>query len=282
MKKENLGYIQVVLAQIFFSFMYIFVRSVESFGTYNLAFSRVILSAIFLFIFSLLYKKYKISSFKEEKLKLLFFGAIHGFIIIATYISIYFLSVASAMLLQSTLTIFMIIFSALILKEKIHARVYIAITLAFIGLVILLSPEGLFVKKSFVGICAGLFVGVFGGLVYVLSKTFKTYGGISLTFWQNLIASPFLIPLLFLQKPNLSLFNISFVLIIALLGTLGFVFLFTGLRKARGSNSSLLTLLNVVLTIILAMFFFNETPSVSEIIGGILILTGIYLVLINK
>lgn len=282
MKKETLGYLSIVLAQIIFAFMYIFVRFVESFGTYNLAFWRVFLASIIILVFTFFYKKSRIILPRYEKRKLLFFGAIHGFIIIAAFISVYYLSLASAMFLQATLTIWMAIFSYFILKEKLDARVIFALVISFIGLGILLSPLSLFGEKSFIGICAALFVGVFGGLVYVLAKTFKKYDAFSLTFWQNLIAAPFVAPLLFIHKPLISAFNIFWVGIIALCGAFGFLLMFFGLKLGKGSYAGVLTMINFILVIILGIFFFGEIPSLREVMGGVLILIGVYLVLSKK
>lgn len=282
MKKENVGYLEIIIAQFLFSFMYIFVRFVESFGSYNLAFSRVFLSALFLFIISLFYSKWKIMWPVYEKTKVLIFGALHGFIILAAYLSIYYLSIASAMILQSTLTLWMVVFSYFILKEKITTRVIISLILSLVGLVILFAPSSFFFGESILGSIAGLFVGIFGGLIYVLSKTFKKYDKVSLTFWQNAIATPFLIPLLFFQRPEFSAYNLFFVFVIALCGLFGFLLLFFGLRYAKGSLSAILTLLNPVITIILAFLFFKEIPSLNEIIGGLLIFLAVYLILSQK
>jgi drug/metabolite transporter (DMT)-like permease len=161
-------------------------------------------------------------------------------------------------------------------------KVIVALIVSFVGIVILLAPTDFFVKKSLIGSVAGLFVGVFGGLVYVLSKTFKSYDKVSLTFWQNLIAVPFLIPLLFFQRPEISAFNIFWVIVIALCGALGFIFTFSGLKPTKASYSSILTLLNPVFTIVLAFFFFKEVPNLSELIGGILIFLGVYLVISKR
>lgn len=282
MKKETKGYLNIITAQVLFAFMFIFIRYVESFGVYNLAFWRVFLAAIFLFVFSLLFRRFKISVPKVEKLKLLFFGAIHGFIILAAFISIYYLTIASAMFLQATLSIWAIIFSCIILKEKIDTRLLSAVIISFSGLVIILSPISIFSERSLIGAGAALSVGIFGGLVYAISKTFKEHNSFSFTFWQNLIAIPFLVPLLFIQGPVVNAINVTFVGLIALFGTLAFIFLFFGLKSAKGSYAALLTLLNFILTIVLAIFFFGEIPSSRDIIGGMLILIGAYLVLSKK
>lgn len=281
MKKETIGYSQIIIAQVLFSFMYIFVRYVESFGVYNLAFARVFLATVFLLLFSVFYRKYSIQKPTVQRWRLLFFGAIHGFIIIASYLSIYLLPLSTAMLIQATMPIWMAILASILLKEKISKRTILAIGISFLGLVILLYENDSAKNLNLLGIMASLFVAIFGGLVYVLSKTFKKYNGVSITFWQNLIAAPLLVPLLFFQKPTINSMNILFVFLLVLFGTVGFVLLFIGMRKVRAGNAGVLTLLNYVLTIVLGILFLQEIPSVKEIIGGVLVLAGIFIILYN-
>lgn len=280
MEKETVGYSQIIFAQVLFSFMYLFVRYVESFGVYNLAFARVFLSAVFLFIFSVIYRKYAIQKPVNQRIRLLFFGAIHGFILVAAYLSIYLLSISTAMILQATMPIWIAIFAVFILREKISKRTILAIIISFIGLIFLLYTKDFSLNSNILGILAALFVGVFGGLVYVLSKTFRKYDGYSLTFWQNLIATPFLIPLLFFQKPLIDINNLIFVFLIVVCGAAGFVLLFVGLKKVNAGRAGVVTLLNYLLTIILGIIFLSEIPSVKEITGGVLVLIGILLVLV--
>lgn len=282
MDLKNKSYLQIILAQILFSFMYLFVRYVESFGVYNLAFARVFLTVIFLGIISLIYKKYSLQVPTKQKLKLLFFGAIHGFILLASYLSIYLLSISSAMLIQATMPIWIAILAVFILGEKLDRKTILAIVISFMGLVILLYDGKMGTRLNILGVISALFVAVFGGLVYVLSKTFKEYSGFSLTFWQNLIAIPFLIPLLFIQKPIFNISNSIFVVLIALGGMFGFILVYTGIRNIKASHAGVLSLLNYVLTIILAMIFLLEFPSLKELVGGILIIYGVYVVLTAK
>jgi drug/metabolite transporter (DMT)-like permease len=277
MKKENLGYLQIIIAEFFVSLPLILVRFGKDLGNQNLAFFRVCLAFVFLGVFSLFYRKYGIAPIKKEKIKILFFGALHGFIILASFMSLNLLTIASATILQATIAVWIAIFSIIILKEKINKKVIIALIVSFIGLVIIINPLSIFMEKSLFGIAAALFVGVFGGLIYVLSKTFRTYDKYSLTFWQNLIATPFLIPLLTLSSISFNFNNISILIGLGIFGALSFVILFTGLEKVKGQNASVLTLLYVVFSIILAILFFREIPTFREVIGGILILIGAYL-----
>ena len=277
MKKENLGYAYVILAQLLIGFIYILVKLGDAFGIYNLVFFRVFLSFIFigaLFVFS---RKYKLSKIKKEKTKLIFFGVIHGLIILASYISIKYLSIAMAVLLSSTISIWMVMFSHFILKEKITKKTIIALIISFIGLIIIVNPLDIFIRNTFIGILMGLLVGMGGGLVYTLSKTFKTYDKISLTFWQNLIATPILIPLLFIIIPIFSPYNTFIVLSMGIVGALSFIFLFLGFGLIKGQKGGVLNLLNSVFTIILGMIILFSVPTFREIVGGIFIILGSYL-----
>lgn len=277
MKKEMKGIWQVVFAQFLIGFIYVLVKLGDSFGIYNLAFFRILLAAIFLGTFFMFSRKYKLSKIKKEKSKLLVFGVLHGLITLASFISIKYLSIAMAVFLSSTISVWMVVFSYLMLKEKITKLTIAALLISLAGLVILVNPADLFVRTTLIGILTGLFVGIGGGFIYTLSKTFKTYDKVSLTFWQNLIATPFLLPLLFIKTPNFDLINTVVVVSMGLIGVFSFILLYLGFGLIKGQKGAILSLLNVVFTLILGFLFFTQVPSLRELIGGILIVIGSYL-----
>jgi drug/metabolite transporter (DMT)-like permease len=277
-EKQNFkGYFLIILAQFLTGFIYILVKLGDSFGVYNLAFFRAFLSFIFIGILFIFSRKYKLAKIIKEKKKLFFFGFINALIIIAAYISIKYLSVAMAVLLSSTISIWMIVFSHFILKEKITKKTIIALIISFIGLIIIIYPENIFVNNTFIGIVTGLLFGIGGGFIYIISKTFKTYDKISLTFWQNLISVPFLIPLLFIKTPVFTFYNSFIALSLGLVGALSFIFIFIGFGLISGQKGGILNLLSVIFTILLGFIILGEIPTIPEIIGGIFIIIGSYL-----
>lgn len=280
MDKRNKGILELISAEFLVSVIYILGRFGKEMGNHILAFFRVSLAFVFLGIFFMFSKKYKLVPLKYEIPKIIFFGAMHGIIILAAYISINFLTIASSVLLQATISVWVMIFSWIIFKEKPKAKSIFLLIIAFIGVSLIFSPEDFFIRESLIGSLAGLFVGLFGGLIYVQSRTFKKYDKISLTFWQNLIATPFLIPLFFFFSTsfNFVYWEILILLGLGLFGAISFVLLFRGFSDVRGDESALLTLLYVAFSIILAFVFFSEIPTWKEIIGGILILTSSYLI----
>lgn len=277
MKKEALGVYQIIAANLLSAFIAILIRFGKDLGVPTMAFFRVFLAAIFLLPLFHISKKIKLAPFKKEKAKLIFFGLMHGIILLSYFISLNFLTIASASLLISSLSIWVVVFSYFILKEKIQKITLVSLIISIVGLILVLSPQNFFIFESLIGSALGLLGGILAGLVYVLSKTFKSYDKISLAFWQNLIASPFLIPLLFFGKPIFTFNGIIILILLGFIGALSFIFMYKGFGNVSGQKGGVLTLLYIVFVIILALIFFKEVPTLNEIFGGALIILGSYL-----
>ncbi len=279
MKKETKGIIQIIFAGILLSFFPIFVRLITHLDAYSVTFFRILIPVILLSLFFVFFKN-KLSPLKYEKKKMLLFGGLHGFIILGYFIAIKYLTIASAVLLMYTFPIWTMIFSYFLLKEKITRKSFFALMSAFIGIIILLSPENFFIKKNLIGSIVGLFAGVGAGLVYTLSKTFKKYDKISLTYWQNVIALPFILPLLFIDFPNFNLVTLReviFIFIIGINSIIPFILVYKGISKVGAHKSTIIMLLEILYPIILAFIIFEETPPITTYLGGLLIVLGAYL-----
>ena len=259
MKKETIGFIEVFIASLLFGLLPIVVRFGNNLGPYNLSFFRVLVAAISVYAFILVSKKVQLVPLKYEKAKLLLFGAIHGFIILGYFLAIQYLTIASAVLLLYSSSIWIVVFSHFILNEKITRRTLFALILAFIGVVLIISPQNFFLKESIIGSLSGLAAGIGMALVYTLSKTFKKYDKVSLTFWQNLIAIPFLLPLLFIDLPKFSTADIWLVLLLgSVFTTVPFILIFKGFSKINAQKGSVIIMLDIVFSVIFGAIIFNE------------------------
>lgn len=276
--QERTGIIEMIIASALAGFMAILVKMGAAFGSQNLAFFRIFLSAIFIYVIFILLMKQKLNPLRAERKKMIFFGVIHAVTILGYFTSILFLSVSIATLLLSSLSIWTVVFSALILKEKIKAKTVFSLFIAFVGLIILISPQNLAVQTNLIGVSLGLIAGIFGGLAYVLSKTFKTYDKVSLAFWQNAFAAPLLLPLLFIVSPVFTLTTTAVILLLGITGALTFVFMYRGLGKITGQIGGVLSLLKNPFAIIFAILIFGEMLTTGEIIGGSMIIAGSFLV----
>jgi drug/metabolite transporter (DMT)-like permease len=209
---------------------------------------------------------------------MILFGFLHAFIITGYFIAIKHINISTAVLLLYTSSIWMVLFGAIILKEKIKVSSIIALIISIAGVVLIISPKQIIFGENLFGIIAALLAGVGFGLVYVLSKTFKEYDKVSLTFWQNLLALPFVVPLLFIEPINFTLKNGILVFILGIITLIAFIITYNGLEKVKSHIASVVILADMLFPIILALILFKEVPGIYTIIGGVLIIGGILIV----
>jgi drug/metabolite transporter (DMT)-like permease len=288
MKREIKGEWQIVIATILGGFIPILFRFGEVLGVYVLTFARIFMAALFLGFF-FLFTRSKLISLKHERFKMILFGIMHGLIILGYFTSLNYLTISATVLLFSTYPIWMVIFSKIFLKEKISSRAIFAILVSFMGVIIIASPERIFIERNYLGPLAILVASFLAAGVYVMSKTFKSYDKVSLTFWQNMIAIPFVLPLLLLDLPKISnpaVFGPVEIGVLLLIGSLftavPFVLIFKGLGKIKAHRASVYMFLEILTPIVLAFFIFKEIPSSNTLFGGVLILLGVYMVSISK
>jgi drug/metabolite transporter (DMT)-like permease/ubiquinone/menaquinone biosynthesis C-methylase UbiE len=276
MKEENKGYNQIIFAGILASIIPLMVRSINNLDSYSIAFFRVFLAALFLGAFFLLYKK-KLVLLKYEIKKMVFFGFLHGFILFGYFFAVKQLTIASAVFLMYSFPAWIVLFSIVLLKEKPTKWELYGLIVSFIGIFIIFSPE---LSKNLFALFVGLGAGVAAGLTYTLSKTFRKYDKISLIFWQNVLAIPFVSALFLLNFPefrNVTLLEIFFILFIGLISVFTFILVFRALEKTKANKAGALMVLEVLWPIFFAFLVFDEVPSFRVIFGGIVIIFGAYL-----
>jgi len=276
MKQQTKGVLEIIIASFLFGIVPIIVKFGKDIGVYNLVFFRILIAAILIFLFMKFTNK-KIAPFKYERWKLILFGALHGFIILGYFLAIRYLSISLAVLLLYSASIWMIVFGHFILKEKLTKTTIFALVISIIGVGLVLMPGNFDMKRSILGVVSALLAGIGFGLVYVLSKTFKKYDKVSLTFWQNVIALPFVLYFVFIDIPRFTGLDMFWLILTGALTAIAFVLVYTGLGKVKAQIAGIVVLLDIIFPILLAFLVFKEIPSLFSIIGGILIVVGAYI-----
>jgi len=110
---------------------------------------------------------------KGGKGLLLFFRGFIGFMaLLAFFYNIAHISLADAMTFSKTSPIFTAIFAFIFLKERISPRGWIAIFIGFIGIIFIMKPSGIGLKKSDI---LGLFSGMAAALAYTSVRELRNY-----------------------------------------------------------------------------------------------------------
>jgi drug/metabolite transporter (DMT)-like permease len=188
-------------------------------------------------------------------------------------------NVAIGMLSLFTFPVMIAFLEPLFLKIKFNPIHLILGILVLIGLYIL-SPELTLESTELKGVIFGLLSALCYAIrILILKQHIGTYNGSMLMFYQMVIISVVLIPVLFIDG-NLVNFESQFpyLFLIALLPTaIGHTMIVHSLRHFSASTASIISSIQPVFGIVLAFIFINEIPSVNTYVGGSFILLTVFI-----
>lgn len=278
-KTRALGISLITLSSIIRGGLAIVVRLSQGVSAAHLAFFRVLIAAICLYLFAKVARKkeFQIQRVEEKRLQLLLFGFLHAAAIVFYFITIQLVDIATAVLLLNTSAFWMALFSWTWLKDKVKGGTIVSLALSALGLVLILFPGGIHASGEPIGYLVGILSGITAALVFITSGRFirQTFNGISKSFYQNLISIPLLFPFLLSGNPVLTLRNVVIFIILGVFFTaLTFVLVYTGqmmLPEEDQQKLGIFQSITIVVSTILAFLFFGEVPSTITVVGGLLI-----------
>jgi len=190
-----------------------------------------------------------------------------------------------AAIFSSLTPIFMAIMGYLFYQEKITPLKIMGIILAFSGTIIVATggswqPGSLNYSRlwgdflvSLIGLCWAFYN-------ITLKKLLPKYPVGTILTYTSVSGTLFLFPLIFFETPNLSKINLSGWLNILYLGifasALAYFFWNKALHTVTVSTAGVYLYLIPIITILIALIFLHEIPTIYTILGGFLTLSGIY------
>ena len=162
-----------------------------------------------------------------------------------------------------------------ILGEKIGIHRILAITIGFVGVLVIIKPgTDLFQLKSLLPIGSALFM----ASVYLTTRSLmNTESSTSIVFYYSfalLFTSLIFFPSDFVIPDT---FNLILALSLGIMGSMGHYFMSQAARHADVAVTSPFEYSSFIFVGLMGYFFFYEIPSNSVILGGILIIiSGVY------
>ena len=162
-----------------------------------------------------------------------------------------------------------------ILGEKIGMHRILAITIGFVGVLVIIKPgTDLFQLKSLLPIGSALFM----ASVYLTTRSLmNTESSTSIVFYYSfalLFTSLIFFPSDFVIPDT---FNLILALSLGIMGSMGHFFMSQAARHADVAVTSPFEYSSFIFVGLMGYFFFYEIPSNSVILGGILIIiSGVY------
>ncbi len=275
-KFNSLNKFNLVLASFFFSLMTLCVKNIDkSIPIYELVFFRSLLSLVI--TLSIINLK-NINPWGNNRPLLILRGVLGTLALVCIFYAIRNMPLSISTVIQYTYPIFISIFAAIFINEKISRNIFFALIIGWIGIIIILNPtqlsninveiKNLYIAIAFIGsICTSLaYVTVkkllFTENVYVIIEYFPLVSLISL--------SP--IVLINWVTPNIN--QLIWIIGIGLFTQLGQTFLTIGLKKMPASNASAINYLQVLFGSIWGVLFFSEVININFLIGALLVLLG--------
>ena len=187
-------------------------------------------------------------------------------------------NVAIGMLSLFTYPVMTALLEPLILKTKFQKHHLILGIMVLIG-VSFLAPDLTFENKM----TQGLFMGLISALAYslrniMLKTQVQNFNGSVLMFYQMVVMLILLFPLLFFYEEKITIDQIPFILFLGLVTTaIGHTLFLNSFRHFSVSTASILSGMQPIYGILIAVIFLAEIPAWRNWIGGFLIISTVIL-----
>jgi drug/metabolite transporter (DMT)-like permease len=176
-----------------------------------------------------------------------------------------------------TAPIFMALFGAVLLKEKLAPSVALGLLLGFIGMlsIVLTDPAARFGSGSLSGLAAAILSPVTYALAMVLLRKQSGQEPLArIVFIQNIFILAAMLPLMALSTPMPQGNDLWKVMVIGVLGTAGTFLLGTAFSRAEAAKVGVSEYTGLIWAALIGYTYFNETPRAMVWIGGLLVIAG--------
>ena len=267
MKNRQKGILCIIGCAFCFALMNLFVNLAGDVPVIQKAFFRnavaLIFSAIVLFR----------STTKEERkvtkdnIWLLFLRSLAGGIgFVCNFYAVDHMNISDASMLNKLAPFFVIIFSAIFLKEKANWFQWLAVVLAFAGILFIVKPT---FGMEVIPAVAGLIGGLGAGIAYTCVRKLGQQGTKStfIVFFFSAFTSVILAPIVILNYQPMEWWQWMFLLLTGLAASGGQFCVTAAYTYAPAKEISVYDYSQVIFAAILGFFFLNQVPDVFSIIG---------------
>jgi drug/metabolite transporter (DMT)-like permease len=234
---------------------------------------RASLAMVFLYVFCR-YKKIDLR-IKSSKDYLPFFisGVLMAIHWITYFYALKLSNVALGILSLQTFPIIITLLEPLFIKVKFNP-IYILFGLMVLTGLYILTPEFTIESSQVRGILFGVFSAFcYAVRILILKQHVANYNGSMLMFYQTVIITILLLPTLFFMDLSGLESQFPFLLLLAFITTaVGHSLMLHSLKFFSASKASIISSLQPIFGIILAIFFLKEIPTWNTFWGGSLIL----------
>lgn len=281
-KKSNRlkGIFFIILSAFGFAVMSAFIKLSGDLPNIQKVFFRNLVSAIIALFLIIKHK----GSFKgkKENRKVLIYRSLFGTIgIIFNYYAIDNLVLSDANMLNKISPFLVVIFCALILKEKINIKQISAIVVAFIGALFIIKPSfDVRVVPYIIGFLSAVFAALAYTCVRMLGNKEEYY---TIVFFFSTFSLIAVLPIfIFIYEP-MTIMQFAYLILAGVFASLGQFGITLAYKYAPAKEISIFDYSNIIFSAILSIFLFGVYPDKISVIGYFIIFSAaFYMFLYNK
>ena len=270
MNQKYKGILYIVLSAFSFAFMNAFVRLAGDLPSIQKSFFRNLVALIFA---AIVLKRSKIGfSYKKENLKPLILRSTFGTLgILCNFYAIDNLVLADASMLNKMSPFFAILFSYLLLKEKIDWVQAISVAGAFVGSLFIIKPS--FHNVELIPALAGFAGGMAAGAAYTFVRILGQRGekGPFIVFFFSSFSCVTTLPFLIFQYHAMSLTQVIYLLLAGLAAAGGQFAITAAYCYAPAKEISIYDYSQIIFSAILGFFLFGQIPDFYSDLGYVII-----------
>jgi len=272
--KKSKGILYISLSAFFFSLMAVAVKATPNIPVVEKIFFRNMIGLVPILINS--YRSQ--TSLKPNNTKLIILRSTFGLLgIFAYYTALSLLSLSDAVIMNKLSPFFVLVFSAIFLKEKIKNKQIYALIFAVTGALFVIKPS---FDLSVIPALIGLSSAIFAGAAYTtVRKLSESDAPIVIVFYFSLITTLITIPVMIVTK-NFVIPTGTEALLLILIGLAAVtaqIFMTSAYRYAPAGELAIYTYSNIIFSIIFSIVIWSDLPDSYSLIGAILIVTGGYI-----
>ncbi|EQK43522.1 DMT family transporter [Paraclostridium bifermentans] len=276
---RNKGIVFIILSAFGFAMMSAFIKLSGDLPSIQKTFFRNLVSCIIAFSLIL---KYKESAFgSKENRKILILRSIFGTLgIILNFYAIDRLVLSDANMLNKLSPFFVIIFSAIFLKEKIKSNQAIAVIIAFIGALFIIKPT---LNFDIIPYVAGILGAIFAAAAYtclrVLGGKEKFY---TVVFFFSLFSTVSIFPFAIMSYKSMTIIQFVYLVLGGVFASIGQFGVTLAYKYAPAKEISIFDYSNIIFSAIISIVVFNVIPDKYSFIGYIIIFSASYYMFLNN
>ena len=278
MNKQTGARWMLIASMAIFGTIGVMVRNI-SVSSGELALYRAVMAAVLIGLFLIVTRqKIPLAKIKKSLPLLLLSGCAMGFNWILLFQAYQYTTVSVATLSYYFAPVIVTLACPILFKEKLGLKQWICFGMSTLGIVLITGIGDLSGGSNhFLGIAFGLGAACLYATVILLNKFIKDVEGIHRTFLQFIAAIIVLVPYVaFTGGMHLDKLNTTGWVCLLLVGIvhsgIAYCLYFSSLKELPGQKAAILSYIDPLVAVILSVTLLGEPMSVTQIIGGVLIL----------